>query len=73
MTQELRTTQAPPNPSPLPLAHKGRTKSNLFQIVSQENKVDAAETQLSDDQEKSHYTPRKEKKKRPFVSQAIQK
>lgn len=67
MTQELRTTQAPPNPSPLPLAHKGRTKSNLFQIVSQEDKVDAAETQLSDDQEKSHYTPRKEKEKKDHL------
>lgn len=68
MTQELTTTQLP-LASPLVTMEGG--KSNLSQIVSQEDKVHAAETQLSDDEEESHYMPRKGR--RPFVSQAIQK
>lgn len=68
MTQELTTTQLP-LASPLLMMEGG--KSNLSQIVSQEDEVHTAETQLSDDEEESHYTPRKER--RPFVSQAMQK
>lgn len=43
-------------------AHGAGAKPHLPQVVRQEDEVDAAETQLGEDQEEPHHAPSKEKK-----------